>query len=60
MRVMLYETSSPNHETYDNVKSVVLNEDGSYNFIYSDTTMSQNINVQGKWDNKILIEKPEV
>lgn len=59
MRVMLYEESSTNHETYDNVKSVVLNSDGSYQFIYADTTMSQNVQVQGKWVNKILVEKPQ-
>ncbi|MBO5960919.1 MAG: hypothetical protein J6P99_03695 [Paludibacteraceae bacterium] len=59
MRVMLYEHSSVNHETYENVKSVVVNEDGSYQFVYSDSTMSQNVTIQGKWPDKIVVEKPE-
>ncbi len=60
MRVMLYESSTSNHSTYDNVSSVVMLEDGTYQLIMTDEEMSQTVTRTGSWENKVLIEKAQV
>jgi len=58
MRVMLYESDSTNHETYI-AKSVVLSEDGTYQFITHDDTTGQTIVRSGKWDNRVVVDKEQ-
>ena len=60
MRVMLYESGSTNHTTYDNVKSVVMLDDGTYQIIMQDSEMSQTITLTGTWQNRLIAEKDEV
>lgn len=60
MRVMLYESGSTNHTTYDNVKSVVMLDDGTYQIIMQDSEMSQTITRTGTWQNRLIAEKDEV
>lgn len=60
MRVMLYETDSTNHTTYENVKSVVMLDDGTYQLIMEDAEMSQTVTRTGTWQNRVIAEKPQV
>lgn len=60
MRVMLYESGSSNHTTYENVKSVVMLDDGTYQLIMEDSEMSQTITRTGTWQNKVVAEKAQV
>ena len=60
MRVMLYESNSSNHSTYEDVSSVVMLEDGTYQLIMTDEEMSQTVTRTGTWDNKVVIEKAQV
>lgn len=60
MRVMLYETDSTNHTTYENVKSVVMMDDGSYQLIMDDAEMSQTVTRTGTWQNRVIAEKQRV
>lgn len=60
MRVMLYESNSSNHTTYENVSSVVMLEDGTYQLIMTDEEMSQTVTRTGTWDNRVVIEKAQV
>jgi len=58
MRIMLYESDSINHETYI-AKTVVLSEDGTYQFIAHDSTTDQIITRSGKWDNRVVVDKEQ-
>ena len=58
MRVMLYESDSTNHETFI-AKSVVLTEDGTYQFTSYDAENGQTIMRSGKWDNRIVVDKEQ-
>lgn len=60
MRVMLYESGSTNHTTYENVKSVVMLDDGTYQLIIEDAEMSQAVTRTGTWQNRVIAEKPQV
>ena len=60
MRVMLYESNSGNHTTYENVKSAVMLDDGTYQLIMEDAEMSQTITRTGTWQNRVIAEKPQV
>ena len=60
MRVMLYESDSSNHTTYENVISVVMLDDGTYQLIMEDSEMLQTITRTGTWQNRVIAEKAQV